>query len=311
MGEILKSMVHAGNAGDTIASLPAIRQFYKKTGIKPLLYLVKNHPARYIEGTTHPVKDENGNFVSLNEGMIRMLIPLIKKQDYIEDVQELDINDIVFAKDFAETKDGKRHINLSFIRDTFCNIPYGDIRRWYFYPYPDLTCDLSKQYIHVEDLDKDVAKNKIVICRTERYTSPHMDYSFLKKYQDDLVFAGTTREWNNFCMNFDLEIKKINVDDFYELAQILKQSKGLISNQTMIFQIAEGLKIPRAVEICTHAPNVIPIGEFAYDYLDSMSLQVHFHNLNGTYNEFVKEMGERKKAGTLPAYQDIQEEIIQ
>lgn len=298
---ILTSMVHCGNTGDVIASLPSIRQFYVKTGIKPILYLVKDHPAEYYEGATHPVRNDEGNFVSLNAEMIRMLIPLLKEQDYIADVIQIEIGDIVFAQQYAETTDGKRHINLSYIRDTFCNIPYGDIRRWYFMIYPDFTCDLSKQYIHVPSTEKNIAKDKIIICRTERYTNNELNYSFLKEYEDNLVFAGTTREWNNFCMNFDLEIKKLHVENFLELAQGLEQSKGLISNQTMIFQIAEGLKMPRAVEICSYAPNVIPTGENAFDYLHQVPLEVYFHTMNGTYNEYVKKLSDKKNAGNEPA----------
>ena len=106
-------------------------------------------------------------------------------------------------------------------------------------------------------------------------------------------------------MNFDLEIRKVNVTDFYQLAQLLKLSKGLISNQTMIFQIAEGLKIPRAVEICRYAPNVIPVGENAFDYLDTMALQAHFHTMNGTYEKFVADILAKKEAGELPAYEAV------
>lgn len=284
----LNSFVHCGNTGDAIASLPAIREFYKKTGIKPVLYLVKDHPAKYYEGATHPVKNDNGEFVSFNAEMIKLLSPLIKAQPYIEDVREIHIGDVEFVREYAEFKDGSRAINLSWIRDRFCNIPYGDIRRWYFMILPELSTDLSVKYIDVANSEKDIAKNKIIICRTERYQNEVIDYSFLKPYEDDLLFAGTMREYNNFCMNFDLNIKKLAISDFYELAQALQQSKGLISNQTMIFQIAEGLKIPRVVEICSYAPNVIPVGENAFDFLDQVALEVYFHTLNGTMAEFVK-----------------------
>lgn len=303
---ILTSMVHCGNTGDTIAALPSIRQYYRKTGIKPTLYLVKDHPAEYYEGAVHPVKDEEGKYVSLNADMINKLIPLLKLQPYIGEVKMLEIGEIVFAKQYAETTDGQRHINLSFIRDTFCNIPYGDIRRWYFMIYPDFTCDLSERYIDVPDAEKDWAKGKIIICRTDRYTNSQLDYSFLKEYQDNLVFAGTVREYNNFCMNFDLEIPKLHDTNFLELAQALKQSNGLISNQTMIFQIAEGLKIPRAVEICSYAPNVIPTGENAYDFLAQGALEVHFHTMNGTYDKYVAGIMAKKDAGLLPAPENFE-----
>lgn len=275
---------HAGNTGDVIASLPALRQFYRKTGRKPILFLVKDHPAEYYEGATHPVKDENGNYVSLNKQMIDMLIPLLKCQDYLEDVKETTAFDMDMALTPEECNENNIHINLSKIRDTFCNIPNGAIQRWYFYVYPDLACDLTEKWLYVQDAEKNYAKDKLIVARTERYLNENIDYSFLKKYEDDLLFAGTMREYNNFCMNFDLCIPKLHIENFLQLAQALKQSKGLLSNQTMIFQIAEGLKIPRIVELCAHAPNVIPMGEYAYDFYAQLAVE-----------NYAKELYEMKK----------------
>jgi len=276
MGAI-KNFGHAGNTGDVLAALPALREYYTKTGIKPVLYLIKDHPAVYYEGAVHPVKDEIGNYVSLNQNMIDLLTPLLKEQDYLEDVRWIDVND---DSDVVQ-------VNLSKIRDSGINTAFGDLRRWYFYILPELACDLSKQYIHVPDTDKDIAKGKTIICRTERYNNQLIDYSFLKEYEDDLVFSGTMREYNSFCMNFDLYIPKLNVENFLELAQALKQSNGLISNQTMIFQIAEGLKIPRAVEIYREAQNVIPIGEKAFDFMQTTGGEYYFHIINGTLDKFI------------------------
>lgn len=286
---MIKTFAHAGNAGDVIAALPALRAFYRKTGTKPILYLIRNHPAEYYEGAVHPVKDENGNTVNLNDEMIALLTPLLKQQEYIEDVR-------VCGVEFGEWD-----VALSEIRNTFCNIPFHDLRRWYFYVYPDLACDLSEQYLFVPDSEKNFTKDKIIIARSERYHSGHVDndnegYSFLKKYEDNLVFSGTMREHNKFCMDYDLNIPKLSINNFLELAQALKQSNGLVSNQTMIFQIAEGLKIPRVVELCSFAPNVIPTGENAFDFHHVVHLKYYFHLLNGTIPEYVKEI---EKAGII------------
>lgn len=269
---IKNKFAHFGNCGDVLASLPAIKEFYKKTKIKPILYLVKDHPAIYYEGCVHPIKDDKGNHVSLNETMVKMLIPLLKEQDYLEDVKEWDGEEIDF--------------NLSKIRDTNVNCPYGDLRRWYFYIFPELACDLSKKYLYVPDALKNLAKEKIIVCRTERYLNEKIDYSFLKPYENDIVFAGTNQEHTIFCNQFNLKIDKLEVNDFLELAQALRQSKFLLSNQTMIFQIAEGLKIPRIVELCHFAPNVIPVGENAFDFYAQIGLEYYFHTLNGTIEDF-------------------------
>lgn len=265
-----KTFASFGNSGDTIASLPALRQYYRTTGIKPILYLVKDHPAEYYEGATHPVKNDKGEQVSLNQSMCEMLTPLFKLQDYLEDV-------ITISAD--QYLDANINVNLSDIRNTFCNIPQGDLRRWVFYVFPDLACNLSEQYLFVPDLDKDIAKGKVVISRSERYHNEWVDYSWLKKYEDDCIFIGTQREYNNFCMNYGLYIKKVNVTDFLQYAQILKQAKFHLSNQTMAFQISQGLKIPRIVELCHWAANVFPDGEDAYDFYSNVAFQYYFDKL--------------------------------
>jgi hypothetical protein len=266
----VKNFSHFGNIGDTLAALPALRQYYRLTSIKPILYLVKDHPAIYADGLTHPTKNSEGLEVSLNQQVCELLKPLVEAQDYIEEVR------IISTHDY-ENHD--IHINLSEIRNTYVGCPNFDLRRWYFYVFPDLACNLFEQYIFVDDSEKDLAKGKIIISRSERYQNESIDYSFLKKYEDDILFCGTMREYNNFTMNFNLEIKKLVIKDFYEYAQALKQCKFHLSNQTMAFQISQGLQIPRIVELCSYAPNVIPTGEKAYDFFAQTALEYYVREL--------------------------------
>lgn len=276
-----KTFAHFGNSGDVLAATPALRQFYRSTNIKPILYLIQDYPASYYKGAVHPVTDSLGNMVSLNEGMINMLIPLLKAQNYLEDVRSMTAQQI-------EANPTLIDINLSEIRNTFCNIPYGDIRRWYFHVYPDLVCNLAEQYLFVPDSEIDLAKNKIIITRSERYLNPQVKYNFLKEYENNLLFVGTEIEYHIFRLRNELNIERLIVNDFLELAQALKQSKGHISNQTMAFQISEGMKLTRAVELCSDAPNVIPTGENAFDFYAQKGLEFYFHVMNGTLGEWAK-----------------------
>ncbi len=273
---------HAGSIGDVLASLPAVRERHRVSGKKGIIYLHKDVIAEFPEGTTHPTRNSDDKMVMLNEGVCNMLIPLLKSQPYIEDAKIWE----------GESID----INLDLMRETFVNMPYGDISRWYFYIIPDLACDLSEQWLEVPDAEKDLAKNKIIITRTERYNNTLIDYSFLKEYEDDCVFSGTMREYNNFCMAFDLNIPKLTINNFLELAQAIKQSKFHISNQTMAFQISQGLKTPRMVELCSYAPNVIPYGKNAYDYYAQTAVECYFHKLNGTFEAFVEKIKQQNKA---------------
>ena len=277
--KVKNTFLHSGNAGDVLAAIPAMKTFYEKKGVKPILYLRKGVPAFYYEGAIHPIKNEEGEAVMLNSKMIEMLIPLLKAQSFFEDVKEWEDEEISF--------------DLDWIRETNVGMPSFSINRWYFYVFPDLACDLSKPWLEIPDSDKDLAKNKIIITRTERYHN-NADYSFLKPYEDDLIFSGTMREYNVFCMNYDLNIKKLTVDNFLTLAQAIKQSRFHITNQTMANQISTGIMHPSILELCSFAPNCIPIGENRYDFLAQNALEYYFHKLYGDENEYLDSLKNKK-----------------
>lgn len=262
------TFLHDGTIGDIWASLPAIRENYKKFNKKAILYLTNGQKAVYYHGATHPTQTPDGTMVMLNENVINMVIPLLKSQPYIAD---------------AKIHNGEAiQLDLNRIRQTFVNQPYHSLSRWYFYVFPDLACDLSKKYIYAPNSKKDLAVGKIIIGRTERYLNPNINYSFLKDYSPDLfLFVGTDLEYAIFNIRYGLQIRRLLIHDFLELSQALKQSKGLISNQTQVFQIAEGLKIPRAVELCSMAPNVEPIGEKAFEFYAQEALEYYVTVLLG------------------------------
>lgn len=285
----ITSFSHTGNIGDVWASIPAMRQHYINTGKKINLYLEKEIPAHYYEGATHPTKGESGVAVMLNQKMIDMMIPLLKEQQFINEAKLWEGEEI--------------QVHLSWFRDTYVGLPNFSINRWYFYVYPDLTCDLSGVWLNVPDTEKSFAKDKILITRSERYTNPNIDYSFLKPYEDELMFCGTMREYNIFCMTYDLNIKKLTINNFLELAQAIKQCRFHITNQTQAFQLSEGQKIPRILELCGFAANCIPIGKNVYDFQAQYGLEYAFHKLYGTEMEYLEKVGREQEEIKKAAYE--------
>jgi len=276
------NFLHNGSVGDVWSCIPAMREYYRKTGKKVNLYLARDMPAEYYEGAVHPTKSDSGEHVQLNAKMIEMMIPLLMAQPHI-----------ALAK-LWEQEEIK--IDLNEFRHTYVGMPSFSINRWYFYVYPDFACDLSKPWLVVPDASKDFSIDKILINRTERYRNDSISYSFLKHYEDDCLFIGTMREYNNFCMTYDLNIRKVNVSNFLEYAQAIKQSKFYISNQSQGYQLCQGLFHPSILELGAIAPNVIPIGEKMYDFFAQIGLEYYFHNLNGTYTESViEDFKERNK----------------
>jgi len=271
-----KAFLHAGNIGDVWSAVPAMRQYFRSTGNKIILYLKRDQPAEYYEGATHPTKNDNGDMVCLNQKMIDMMIPLLKEQDFIEDAKTWN--------------DEKIDVDLNGIRVVNVGMPALSINRWTFYAFPDLACDLSKVWLQVPMATKNFSRGKILITRTDRYTNQNADYSFLKPYEDDCLFIGTMREYNNFCMGFDLNIRKLNVENFLEYAQAIDQSKFFMANQTQGYQLCQGIFHPSVLEVSIYAPNVIPIGREMYDFINQRGLEYYFHKLNGTLAVYAEEI---------------------
>jgi hypothetical protein len=266
---IKNNFSHSGSIGDVWASIPVLKTYYEKTGNKANLFLKKDVPAFYYEGATHPTKNEAGEMVMLNDAMIKMMAPLLEAQECI-----------AMAKVWEDEEIDWR---LEMIRETYVMMPYGSISRWYFYVFPDMACDLSKAWLDVPDSTEDLAKGKVIITRSERYQNNRINYEFLKPYEDDCLFIGTMREYNNFCMQFGLNIEKFHVNDFLHMAQAIKQCRFHVTNQTMANQMSTGLQHPSILEVCGDAPNCIPIGEDRYDFLSQTALEYYFKTLYDKY----------------------------
>ncbi|MDB5005325.1 MAG: hypothetical protein JWQ34_3550 [Mucilaginibacter sp.] len=242
---------HSGNSGDIIYALPTIREIHELTGVATNLYFRLNQPSKLAEGLTHPL----GN-VMLNQKMVDMLVPLIKAQPYINECE-------------ANT-DQPIDIDLDYFRSGAVPQDKGNIARWCGY-ITGVSPVLWKKWLTVEP-NKDY-NNTIVVARSERYRNPLVNYKFLSGY-DNVVFVGVKSEYDDILKAIP-NIKWVQVDDFLQLAQIIAGSKLFIGNQSFPFSIAEGLKVPRVLEVCFDVINVVPEGEGGHDFF----FQDHFEAL--------------------------------
>jgi hypothetical protein len=270
---------HSGNWGDICYALPAIKEYFKKTGKQSNLYLKLGQIGYYYDGATHPVQNDLGQTVMLNKRIFNKIKPLLEYQPYISQVLEYQDN----LKD--------KVIDLDVIRTQFVNMPYSCLSRAYFYIFPDLACNLSDTFLYLPITDVNYAKNKIIINRSERYLNPHIDYSFLKKYENRIVFSGLQSECDIFCKQFGLNIPLLQENNFLELAHAINQCDLFIGNQSSNFAMAQMLKTPRILEVCNYAPNVICYGENAFDFYRQAALEYYFDVL---YNK-ARFLGELEK----------------
>ena len=243
------SFLHSGNLGDIINSLPVIKEISKNKICN--LFIEKNKllPTQ-AQNLNHPL----GKYY-LTENSVNKILPLLKKQDYIKNVN-------IFNNQ-------KIDINLNFFRELPINFNIDSVR-WYFH-ITGAHANLNESYIYA-DPHKDI-KNKIVIMRNTRRKSYIINYKFLKNYKD-LLFIGLENEYKDLKKEVP-NLEFYDCKDFLEVAEIIKASKFFLGNLSFGYTIAEGLKIPRLLESVPEFPLVYPNGFNAYDFY----FQSHFEKL--------------------------------
>lgn len=258
---------HTANIGDLVSILAGLKGYYELTGQKSILRQELNVDAIYHMNYEHPTKD-GGRQVMCNQSMFDMVKPLIEAQEYIEK--------------FEVFKGQPTILDFNKIRGEIgVNMPYGSIQSWTMLAFPDLAFDISKSWITTSNRNfSNSVKNKVLINFTSRYRNQFIHYYFLKKHQDKLLFTGTKEEYNEFCKKWDLEMPYLEINDFYELAQIMKQSRFLLGNQSFCWNLNRGMNLPSILEMYAPAPNCTPfVGNNNYGFYHQAALEYYFDKL--------------------------------
>lgn len=247
------SILHSGHSGDIINALPVIKELSKTHLCN--LYININKPLNRIY-YNHPGKD-----VFINEKIFKMLLPLLKNQNFINKIDR--------------HKSEKIDINFDIFRELPINISFDNLR--YSFQIAGIQPDIDTPYLEVDSHEK--IKNKIIVQRTFRYRNQFINYKFLNNYKE-IYFVGTLNEYKDLKQ----DVKNLiyyDCKDFLEMAQIIKSSKFFIGNSSVGFPIAEALKTPRLLESCPYFPAALPHGKNAYDFY----YQAHFEKFFKILNE--------------------------
>jgi hypothetical protein len=249
------SFKHSCFSGDLIYALASIKALCEIEGDKAVIYQWLNKEGFLYQGAEHPYGGK-----MMNDYAFEMMKPLIESQPYV--------------KEFKPWNGEKVHVDLDVIRQVKNHMPYGNIVTWIAMVYAEATPKYWQPWIDVRQQDYQDFRNDwtltspvlktIVINRTSRYHNQWIDYFFLKEYQDRIVFVGLEDEYNQFQMDWGLNVSYYKPTDAYQLALLLLSCKLFIGNQSMCFAIAEAMKVPRILEVCDMAPNVIPAGPGGY-----------------------------------------------
>ncbi len=271
----VRTFKHAGNAGDIIYSLPIVASLYNTQPTKQQVFYLHIHKKGHYK---------KGHFlgnVMLDEKTATMFVPLIETQHYVQKVSIIDERNIERQTSLNLDTDANNIVvndisindidyNLDLFRDLPLLLDKGDISRWYFHVF-NVFYDLSNAWLNVTP-NKNFS-NTIVLARSGRYQNPHINFSFLKKY-DTIVFLGVESEFKAMQVYIPTLVWQ-PIKDFLEMAQIIAGCKVFIGNQSFPYSIAEAIKVNRILELCYYAPNVIIHGKNGYDFY----FQQHFEYL--------------------------------
>ena len=246
------SFLHSGHCGDLIYSLSLIKELSKKYECNLFVQLNKKNELYYHN---HPAGD-----VMINNRMGEQLLPLLKKQKYLNSIN-------IFENQNIE-------IDLNLFREVPTNL-YTHSIRWYSH-LTGVPVDMEEIFLDVEEHES--IKNKIVILRSPRYQNQFINFDFLKK-KENLIFIGLKLEYDNLKQQLP-HLNFYNCKNFLEMAQIIKSSKLFIGNMSLGFAIAEGLKVPRLLEACPDFPVVFPVGKNAYDFYHQIHFEKYFQILD-------------------------------
>lgn len=250
-------------AGDLISFLSGVKKMWEDTGKKGVIYQRLDMHGGSYDGAIHPFSNEEGEPVCMPIEMYKMLKPLLLSQKYIEDY-------VIYEGQEVQ-------VDFDLIRmERYTNQPKGSLNRWFNYVFPEMATDLSKSWIDITKITTD----HIIINFTQRHRNSFITYYFLKDYQDKILFAGLPKERDIFCKKWKLDIPILKINNFFELAWYINSCKLFLGNQSFCFQLAEAMKVPRILEIFPLMPNVIPVGDKAYDFYHQGSLEFYFKKLS-------------------------------
>lgn len=227
---------HSGARGDIIYSLPTIKALLKANNCESAnLYISTDESGVYV-----------GKPMSLDD--ISDMAELLVTQEYIKNVYhyngqkiDFDLDDFRKIINGEETKDSDGH--LASIHLVSFDVDY----------------DLSLPWIDNTNFDK-VSLAEIAICRSSRYHD-FFPWDVLSEYLDKCIFIGYEEEHEAFVKETGMPVKYHKPSSIMNIAEIISGAKLFIGNQSFPYSIAEAMKIPRVLEVCSNCPNCNPKDE--------------------------------------------------
>lgn len=252
------SALHSGNLGDIIYSLPAARAL----GV-----------ARYV---LNVCRDPGMWQRSLTERGARFLAPLLLAQDPIQQVDIVRVPVTLRAMQGELVSDGlplegtePRHAGVTHLFDRFrwqpdlCSRPLVESHA----AAVGVSVDGADAWLGLPDLEALRAAAAaedapVVVSLTPRYRSrPTGSFAALLAGFPRVIKVGVEADREALA---GIPGELVTADDALELARLIASARFFIGSPSLPFAIAEGLKVPRLVDVFAPMPNAVPLGPLGW-----------------------------------------------
>lgn len=164
------------------------------------------------------------------------IAPLLERQPYIN------------ALSFEHDPRGLTHSTVNFRATKMREGEAHNLVNWqadFFGLRQDV--DLSPWIEGIEPSEE--SKGKTIFARTLRYRNPQWNWRLVAdQYAANALFVGHEDEWRDLCQQTGRQIPWRKTDNLLQVAELIKGSDLLISNQTVHWWIAFGIGHPTIQE---------------------------------------------------------------
>ena len=259
---------HSGRLGDIVYSLPAVIELCRLHNATCDFYIASDTYIDKRRSAYHP-----GDGLMVSKALFEILAPVLKNLQCIKEVYYEPHGNI--PTDIYDLDDfGRRKFNnIASHQPAWWRKLYG------------ININFHEPWLKNSSSKKE--PRYIVVSKSTRFYNSAINYQCLDQMAQHLevVFLGLPFEFEHFKKTHGLQKLKLFIaEDGGSLMDLLQSAQLLIGNQSFIFSLAEGLKVPRALETFHPAPTVVPCGGVCTEFAGTAEL-IYFIN---TYFNFEK-----------------------
>jgi len=250
---------HSGRLGDIVYSLPLVKKMAEMYGTPAEFYIPSDVPSRLGGDVYHP-----GGDAMVGPKLFGFIQPLLAAQPYLKKVHFVKSSELP-----------SEYIDLDAFKTSGLNLKAGLIQGWYRKAF-GVAFPIEAPWLSVP---REAAVNdgaaptfNVLIGRTTRFCNTSINYGFLDTIEK-VGFIGLKYEYEDFVKRHGLHsLRHVPVADALELARRMFDCHVYVGNQSVNFAIADGLKVPRALEAFEPVPVASPVGGICFEYTQTRML---------------------------------------